>query len=432
VAQAIYADESLSASGRLNLRGVSELNENSVQEDPSVTGRLKLDAGGASWKFHSWLEGGWDGAVRRPTRDHSLFKSYDEVYQDNNPYLEIKELYLEYSFPALDLRAGIQRFAWGRLDEYPPNDLLNPWDYTQFLRRSLEDRKIGVPSVSASVTAGEWTHQAVWVPWFVPYRLSKPGERWAGSGGSQAGGIEIIPQEGDLPSRTLQNGNVGFRSLRQGDIEWAVNIYHGYDPKPVYRSTAFIVTPEYIDPGYVPSFHKITSIGFDAAAVTGGWSIRAEAAYTENRRFNIKRELWGYPAVPLPGTYPLNPVEVESDALDYGVGADYQPFEDGRITMQAQQTVILDRPDTLYERKFETLLWAHLKVWWMNQKIEAGATLAYNPEHRAHMAKASGTYIFTDSWKAGVTAVFLNGPEQSAFGRYSGNDQVEAELVWSW
>jgi hypothetical protein len=107
-------------------------------------------------------------------------------------------------------------------------------------------------------------------------------------------------------------------------------------------------------------------------------------------------------------------------------------MEDWHVTMQAQQTVILDRPDTLYERKIETLLWASLKVDWMNQKFNTNVTIAYNPEHRDYMTEASGYYTFTDSWKAGVTAVFFNGPPQSIFGRYAMNDQMEAEVVYSW
>ncbi len=144
-------DEPLSVSGRLDLRGVQALETDSVDEDASLAGRLRIDQESLSWKFHSWLEGGWDGAVKRPARDHSLFKNYDQVYQSNSPYLEFKELYLARSWNDLDLKAGIQRFAWGRLDEYPPNDLFNPWDYTQFLRKPLEDRKIGVPAISAII-----------------------------------------------------------------------------------------------------------------------------------------------------------------------------------------------------------------------------------------------------------------------------------------
>ena len=101
------ADDSLSTSGRLSVRGVQEFREDSVPEDPGVAARIKFDAAASSWRFHSWLEGGWDGSVTRPSRDHSLFKSFNEVYQDNTPFLECKEVYLQYSGDILDLRAGI-------------------------------------------------------------------------------------------------------------------------------------------------------------------------------------------------------------------------------------------------------------------------------------------------------------------------------------
>lgn len=205
-----FADEALSVSGRLDLRGVEALDRDSVKEDPSLTGRIKLDATGSEWRFHSWLEGGWDGSVKRPAQDHSLFKNYDDVYQSNTPYLEFKELYVTHSAGDLDLRAGIQRFAWGRLDEYPSNDLLNPWDYTQFLRKTLEDRKIGVPALAATMTKGEWTYEAVWVPVFVPYRLPLLDERWAGISTvstivQTVPGVVITPKEPDLPVRTIEN-----------------------------------------------------------------------------------------------------------------------------------------------------------------------------------------------------------------------------------
>ena len=82
------------ASGRLDLRGIQPIEGDSVREQPNVEGRFKLDAAASDWVFHSWLEGGWDGSVRRPVRDNDLFKNYDQVYQRNTPYLEFKELFL--------------------------------------------------------------------------------------------------------------------------------------------------------------------------------------------------------------------------------------------------------------------------------------------------------------------------------------------------
>lgn len=429
-------EESFTSSGRLDLRGVERLKSDTAPDDPGLSGRIKLDGNASSWKFHSWLEGGWDGTVKRPARDHSLFKNYDAVYQSNSPYLEFKELYGAYSGSTFELKAGIQRFSWGRLDEYPANDLLNPWDYTQYLRKPLEDRKIGVPSLSASLTRDRFTVETVWVPQLVPYRLPMPDERWAGS--SFAASVlkalpnaEIVPQEPDLPAHTLANSNVGLRMTHAGDIEWGLNFYHGFDPRPVFRTTVLQITPTFIDPGYVPDFHRITVTGIDAAAVVNDWSLRMEIAYASHRYLNIRKELWGYPTTPTPTI--LNPaIEEQHDTLDYGIGADYRLFEDGTLLMQVQQTMTFGNTSLLYEKKFETIVWANLKVFWMNQKVETNASIAYNPEHRDPMAKVNAWYVLNDSWKAGITGVAFNGPEQSIFGRYSRNDQVEAEMIYSW
>jgi hypothetical protein len=434
------AGDFLSVSGRLDLRGVVALDDNSETEYPSFTGRLKIDTAPARLRFHSWLEGGWDGTVHLPATDHALLKKFNEVYQSNTPFLEFKELYGALTTNELELRAGIQRFAWGRLDEYPINDLLNPWDYTRFILRPLEDRKIGVPSLSVNLSRSDWSLDAVWVPMLVTYRLPMPNERWFGttiiSPFMGIPNVDIVPAEPVLPPRALENSAFGLRVRHAGDIEWAINLFHGFDPKPVFKTTMLTVAPQpgkiLVDPGYVPDFHKITSIGLDAAAVMRDWSLRGEAAYFFNRFFNTSQELWGYPSVPAPGVFPLNPNEHRSDSVAYGIGADYRVIEDVLLTMQAQQTVIINRADTLYDRKFETLLWGNLKVFWMNQKLETNLNIAYNPEHGDGMGKLNAWYVFTDSWKAGITAVAFTGPFQSMFGRYSSNDQVEAEVVFAW
>ncbi len=128
----------------------------------------------------------------------------------------------------------------------------------------------------------------------------------------------------------------------------------------------------------------------------------------------------------MPGITPLNPVEIERDTLDYRL------IEDCMLTLQAQQTMIVDRPATLFEKEIETILWANFRVQWMNQKIETILNLAYNPEHGANMVRPSIYYVFTDSWKTGIIGLLLDGPPQSIFGRYAKNDQIEMVMVYSW
>ena len=48
------------------------------------------------------------------------------------------------------------------------------------------------------------------------------------------------------------------------------------------------------------------------------------------------------------------------------------------------------------------------------------------------LVKTGVLYIFSDSWKAEITTLFLSGPPQSLFGRYAANDQMGLELVYQW
>lgn len=432
------AEDGVSVSGRLSSRAALAFDDRSSKEDPSLTGRLVIDARESTWRLYTWLEGGWDGAVPSPNSDHALLKDFDTVYQDNSPYLEAKDLYAERAMAGIETRIGIQRFAWGRLDEYPINDLFNPWDYRQFLVKSLEERKIGVPAVSATMGRSDWSGQFVWVPWLVPYRLPGSNERWslvgAGSTSPAMAGTEFMPLEPDLPARTLKNGSAGLRWQTLGEVEWAVNLFHGFDPRPSFGITTGTVAARNNSNSLpiVPSFQRITSMGLDTALVAGDWSLRAETAYACNRTFAIRRELWESPPSQTAAPSTLSALEVTSDTLDYGIAADYRPFEDGLLTLQAQQSVILDRPDTLYDQTVETLLWANLKAGWLNQKVETSLNLAWNPEHGATMIKADAHYILTDSWKIGLTGLLLDGPPQSIFGRYAMNDQVALEVACSW
>lgn len=436
----VQAGDVVATSGRISLRGVANLDQAGADEDPSLTGRLEVDARPSAWLFHSLVEGGWDGAARDQGRDGTLLKNFTEIYQDYSPFAEFKELYLQRGTTDIDCRIGIQRFAWGRLDEFPVNDLLNPWEYNRFLVKPLEERKIGVPSVSIEINRNDWATQLVWVPWFVPYRLPEFDARWsvvpAGDVFSNTHDAQVIVREPDLPARTLDNGSIGGRVQHSDQIDWALNFFHGYDPHPVFKTTILKVTQArdqlLVDLGLIPSFEKITTLGADGAIILGDWSLRVEAAYTLGKIFNVRQELWGYPTVLTPGEFSLNPVEVERNTLDYGIGADYRLIEDWLLTLQAQQTVIFDRPDTLYDKEFETILWINLKVGWLNQRMETNLNIACNPEHGATMIRPSVSYVLSDTWKISVNGLLLNGPPQSLFGRYAANDQVEMILTKTW
>jgi hypothetical protein len=107
------------------------------------------------------------------------------------------------------------------LTSNPVNDLLNPWDYSQFLRMPLEDRKIGVPSLSTRLSHDTWSLDAVWVPVFIPYRLPLSTERWSPLNQMVSRfnnlPVNFLTSDADIPSRNLASvagGPASFENRR--------------------------------------------------------------------------------------------------------------------------------------------------------------------------------------------------------------------------
>ncbi len=100
----------------------------------------------------------------------------------------------------------------------------------------------------------------------------------------------------------------------------------------------------------------MSSIGIDAATVKGDWSIRAEAAYASVVTSTRKENCGDYRLVIAPRLIQAEPERNhKSDTIEYGVGVDYAFSRIVCLSMQGPADVIMNRPETHYDRKFETL-----------------------------------------------------------------------------
>ncbi|HKO94802.1 MAG TPA: DUF1302 family protein, partial [Polyangiaceae bacterium] len=92
---------------------------------------------------------------------------------------QLREAYLGFFWPAVDLRIGQQRVAWGRADFTSPNDVINARDLRDPFLGETELRYLPTPVIRASVSGGAVTFEAVVSPFFVPDRFDVYGANWA-------------------------------------------------------------------------------------------------------------------------------------------------------------------------------------------------------------------------------------------------------------
>ncbi|HJQ85069.1 MAG TPA: hypothetical protein VKA21_13380, partial [Candidatus Binatia bacterium] len=169
--------------GRLTLGGwldglaVAET-EDSPRERPRALLDLHLDGEATRWlrgrlalrtRAGGPFEGGHPGVLE-----------LNHEYQNRSPSLEVNEAWTEVRMRRADVRLGVQKVAWGKLDGIPPTDVLNPRDYHDPLIEDFEERKIGIPMAVgtyylpdvAALALRELRATLIWIPIAVPPRLA--------------------------------------------------------------------------------------------------------------------------------------------------------------------------------------------------------------------------------------------------------------------
>ena len=461
---------SASLNGALEVSGVIPFNGETAREDPSVLIRLEPRADfGEHVAFYGLFRGGYEGSQLSAANDGVLVR-FDEVYPSKDRYVEIAEAYLSFTFSDLDLRVGIQKFAWGTLDQFNPTDNLNPWDLRHPFTTDTLERKIGVPAVRAlfGSSYSSVLVEAIWMPFYVPYRMPDPGDRWYPPLFTSVTSyqppdyglpfalppIQIVQvnTEPDLPPRTFENSDFGIRLSRTiGNVDISVSYFNGFDRQPVFGVdgtivASFRISPPDLDLTYQmnlrPQLHRIQVFGVDMATSRGAFTFRAEGAFTKDRYINVGLEAipdiaenFDFPDLSeielsldpdgLTASFPFSPqIAFPKNLLSIGAAVDYQ-WGNHLFTFQMLGNSILNYSDEplIYE-EFELIMILGVNSRFLDDTLLVEGGLVLNPMADFWMLSIEPKYLVTDAWTVGTRLLFLNGDRETALGQYSSNDEI--------
>ncbi len=470
----------MSLSGYLQAGAVLACDRHTKDEDPSYTFGLQLSADlGPQASGFIALTGRDDGTVMAP-QDGRLFTDPHGVYQDRNPCLNVDEAYIDYYTDRADLRIGIQKFAWGRLDEINPTDNLNPEDLTRATLEEEQTRKIGVPAIKTNLYTDLINAEIAWVPFYVPYRLPTSEERWFPpllippcciQPRTLTDDIPLTASYRDVerPALTLAHSQLGMRLSRHlAGWDLSASYFRGYDPQPTMRAPTLILI-EILNPlafDYTaraitfptPSLHRIQVFGLDWSTTIGGLTLRGEWAYADGKyylrtlsdvlrreaspqreealmRQVIERYLRSGGSATSQTILVEPQIETQRDSMKYGLGLDYMRGET-TLSLQCIQEYIPDYPryEHLYFNKkgLDTTLTLALRHFLLQNTLELTLAGMYNIEYRHYLVRPSATYRFSERLQGTLGLIVIQGKfEDSLLGQFRDNDQVYAGLKYS-
>jgi hypothetical protein len=191
--------------------------------------------------------------------------------------LRPSDLFVEWRRDKFDLRAGMSRIAWGRLDEFQPTDVVNPIDLSRFLLEGRSEARLPVALLRARAFLPRGgTLEGILVPVFrggifdeleeetSPFRLSPNGLR--------------DRREPAVSAKNLQGGVRATSTI--GRVDWGVSAWRGFESFPTFTLVA--VSPEplaLVIPTFLETFPRFTMLGADFETVSGPWGLRGEFGF---------------------------------------------------------------------------------------------------------------------------------------------------------
>ncbi len=213
-----------------------------------------------------YVSGHVDGLLaRRPLTGGGVTRTADALARPLDTYLDVVT-------SVADVRVGMSRIVWGRLDEFQPTDVINPIDLTRFLLEGRAEARLPVLLARARFFLPRGSSvEAIVVPAFRASRFDQLDE--ASSPFSlvrdAVGPLTLERDEPAVSAAALQGGVRFTSTVRR--IDWSVSAYRGFRTFPTLTldAAAFRIRE---------TFPRFTMIGADVETVRGPWGLRAEAA----------------------------------------------------------------------------------------------------------------------------------------------------------
>jgi hypothetical protein len=322
--------------------------------------------------------------------------------------LRPQELHLEVTWRHADLRVGMSRVVWGRLDEFLPTDVVNPQDLSRFFLEGRSEARIPVAMVRARwLPSDRFTLEVLHIPVFRRGTFDQLDEGSSPFNLSPSGLAAIVRDE---PARTWRNGQGGARaSVTTGRVDWSVSAYRGFEPLPVYQLRLAAGTVPAAVPTLDAQHPRFTMLGGDVETVSGEWGVRGEVAVFVDRTLQ---------ATDAPQT-------VKGRALEGGIGVDrkagaYRVSGNAILSQRWGDGTPIDRTDVS--------LVATVDRSFARETRTVRVFAVYNPGEQSAFARAIASFTLRDNLALEASAGWFTGDGRDALSRLATRDFAYTRL----
>lgn len=330
---------------------------------------------------------------------------YDHISEE--PELEVREGYLDFTSSKWDMRIGRQVITWGVGDLLFINDVF-PKNFAAFFSgRPLEYLKIGADGAKVGIYPGFASFEVVAIPFFTPNTYPSPGTFWLLNPVLNGAVTEKVE-----PAVTLGNTELAIRAYRDiAGFDASLYAYRGF-----WRQPSMMPDNPVEPTGLTLFYPKLSAYGasLQGRALDGVLSL--EAGYYDSREDRN-------------GANPMIP----NSQTRFLIGYQRQIWEDFTIGVQYYGEYMHDYSKYVknipqgfpLEDELRQLVTVRLTQFLMHQTLKLSFFAFYSPSDGDYMLNPEIKYNFSDHiWAAWGANVFGGDKGWTQFGQMDRNDNV--------
>jgi len=328
---------------------------------------------------------------------------------------EVREFYLDRYVGDVFLRLGKQQIVWGEADGLRVLDIVNPFDFREFILPEFEDRRIPLWSAQAEVPLGPVTAQLLWLPDHTYDDIPEEGAIFAFTSprvvpSVPAGGglVPVVVEKPKRPSRWLVDDDYGVRfAAFLGGWDLSANYLYHYPDQPIVFRTS---SPDG-SLRFTPEYRRSHTVGGTFSNAFGDFTVRGELAYSTNRFFISGA------ATDADGVF-------DTSETAYVLGLDYQYDSDLFLSTQLFQSILTDSGTDATRDRVESTLSFLIEKEFLNDTVESRALLLQSINDGDGLLQVKIGYRWKSNVIVQVGADVFYGDEDGLFGEFHSADRI--------
>jgi len=283
----------------------------------------------------------------------------------NHGKAELREFYYEKEFGATQLKVGKMQTVWGKADGIKLIDKLNPQDFSEFILAPFEDSRIPLWSLSLTQSFEDSELEFLWIPDTTYHKVPNSNGAYAFSSSrvvpQAPQGVSVRQNEAEKPNDAFKDSDIALRYSKQlENMELGFYYLYAYDDFVVlYQDLDRATRTVTLNPEYERNHFYGMSMDYSK----GEFVYRVEAGFTEGKHLLDANGARGIS---------------QSDEVAYIFGVDWYGLEESMLSMQVNQSYLLDYKDGFARPKVDNTMTILYKKDLMNNTLHGEVLLIHN------------------------------------------------------